>query len=40
MVNAFEEVYTIKKEKNIPMRIASFMAAIDRVSNAYNLREG
>ena len=40
MVNAFEEVYSIKKENKIPMRIASFMAAIDRVHGAYNLREG
>ena len=40
MVQAFEEVYSVKKEKDIPMRIASFMVAIDRVSNAYMLREG
>ena len=40
MVHAFDEVYSIKKEKNVPMRIASFMVAIDRVHSAYNLREG
>ena len=40
MVHAFNEVYSIKKEKNVPMRIASFMVAIDRVHSAYNLREG
>ena len=40
MVRAFEEVYAIKKEKNVPMRIASFMVSIDRVHSAYNLREG
>ena len=40
MVNAFDEVYTIKREKSVPMRIASFMVAIDRVHSAYNLREG
>ena len=40
MVNAFNEVYAVKKNKKIPMRIASFMVAIDRVSTAYALREG
>ena len=40
MVQAFNEVYELKKKKNIPMRIASFMSAIDRVAGAYNLREG
>ena len=40
MVHAFNEVYSIKKKKSVPMRIASFMVAIDRVHSAYNLREG
>ena len=40
MVEAFNEVYELKKSKNVPMRIASFMVAIDRVERAYNLREG
>ena len=40
MVNAFNEVYEVKKSKQVPMRIASFMVAIDRVQVAYNLREG
>ena len=40
MVNAFNEVYEIKKSRQVPMRIASFMVAIDRVHVAYNLREG
>ena len=40
MVNAFNEVYAIRESKKVPMRIASFMVAIDRVSTAYNLREG
>ena len=40
MVNAFKEVYEVKKSKQVPMRIASFMVAIDRVHVAYNLREG
>ena len=38
MVKAFNEVYTMKVEKNVPMRIASFMVAIDRVSRSYTLR--
>mgnify|MGYP006263100903 FL=1 len=40
MVAAFNEVYAVKQNKNVPMRIASFMVAIDRVSTAFNLREG
>ncbi len=40
MVAAFDEVFSVKQNKNVPMRIASFMVAIDRVSTAYNLREG
>ena len=40
MVSAFNEVFSIKETKKVPMRIASFMVAIDRVSTAYNLREG
>ena len=40
MVNAFNEVFSIRESKKVPMRIASFMVAIDRVSTAYNLREG
>ena len=38
MVKAFNEVYNVKVEKNVPMRIASFMVAIDRVSRSYTLR--
>ena len=40
MINAFNEVYEVKKSKQVPMRIASFMVAIDRVHVAYNLSEG
>ena len=40
MVHAFNEVFDMKKSKQVPMRIASFMVAIDRVHVAYNLREG
>jgi len=38
MVKAFNEVYEVKVEKKIPMRIASFMVAISRVSRSYSLR--
>jgi glutamate dehydrogenase (NAD(P)+) len=38
MVKAFDEVYAIKQEKNVPMRIASFMVVIDRVARSYELR--
>ena len=40
MINAFNEVYAVKIEKKVPMRIASFMVAIDRVQQSYTLREG
>ena len=40
MVRAFDEVYSVKVNKKIPMRIASFMVAIDRVYQSYMLREG
>ena len=40
MVRAFDEVYSMKKERGVAMRIASFMVSIDRVHSAYNLREG
>ena len=40
MVVAFDEVFELKEKKKVPMRIASFMVAIDRVHKAYNLREG
>ena len=40
MVEAYKCVYDMKVAKNTPMRIAAFMVAIDRVSNAYKLRVG
>ena len=40
MVQAFKEVHDVKVKQKVPMRIASFMVAIDRVSTAYALREG
>ena len=40
MVNAFNEVFELREKNNVPMRIASFMVAIDRVHKAYELRQG
>ena len=40
MVNAFNEVFELRENNNVPMRIASFMVAIDRVHKAYALRQG
>jgi glutamate dehydrogenase/leucine dehydrogenase len=40
MVNAFNEVFELREKNNVPMRIASFMVAIDRVHKAYALRQG
>ena len=40
MVNAFNEVFELREKNNVPMRIASFMVAIDRVHKAYALRLG
>ena len=39
MVAAFNEVYSVKQNKNVQC-VLPFMVAIDRVSTAYNLREG
>ena len=40
MVKAFNEVFELREKNNVPMRIASFMVAIDRVHKAYALRQG
>ena len=40
MVKAFNEVFELREKNNVPMRIASFMVAIDRVHKAYELRQG
>ena len=40
MVQAFKEVHDVKMKQKIPMRIASFMVAIDRVERSYSLRGG
>ena len=40
MVKAFNEVFELRQKNKVPMRIASFMVAIDRVHKAYELRLG
>jgi len=40
MVQAFKEVHDVKVKQKVPMRIASFMVAIDRVERSYKLRGG
>ena len=40
MVQAFKEVHDVKAKQKVPMRIASFMVAIDRVERSYTLRGG
>ncbi len=38
LVNTFEEVYNLSKEKNITLRIAAYMIAISRLARAIELR--
>jgi glutamate dehydrogenase (NAD(P)+) len=38
LVNAFEEVYNLSKEKHISLRIASYIIAISRLARAVELR--
>ncbi len=38
LVNAFEDVYYLSKEKNVSLRIASYMIAISRLAKAIELR--
>lgn len=40
MKDAFTNVYKISKEYNVPMRIAAYMVAIDKVSKTYKFRGG
>ncbi len=40
MKDAFTNVYNISKEYNVPMRIAAYMVAIDKVSKTYKFRGG
>ncbi len=38
LLEAFEHVYSLAEEKHIPLRIAAYMIAIDRISRAIRLR--
>jgi glutamate dehydrogenase (NAD(P)+) len=38
LVNTFEDVYNLSKEKNVSLRIASYMIAISRLAKAIELR--
>jgi glutamate dehydrogenase (NAD(P)+) len=40
MKDAFTNVYKVSKEYNVPMRIAAYMVAIDKVSKTYKYRGG
>ncbi|MEO5600158.1 MAG: Glu/Leu/Phe/Val dehydrogenase [Cyclobacteriaceae bacterium] len=40
MKDAFTNVYNTSKEYNVPMRIAAYMVAIDKVSKTYKFRGG
>jgi glutamate dehydrogenase (NAD(P)+) len=38
MIKSFDEVYGLAKEKNVTLRIAAYMVALDRVIKAYKIR--
>lgn len=38
MLEAFEEVYKIHKEKNLSLRTAAYIIAVSRVAKAIELR--
>jgi glutamate dehydrogenase/leucine dehydrogenase len=40
MKDAFTNVYRVSKEYNVPMRIAAYMVAIDKVAKTYKYRGG
>jgi glutamate dehydrogenase/leucine dehydrogenase len=40
MKDAFDRVYTTMKEYNVPMRIAAYIVAIDKVAKTYKFRGG
>jgi glutamate dehydrogenase (NAD(P)+) len=40
MKDAFTNVYRVSKEYNVPMRIAAYMVAIDKVAKTYKFRGG
>ena len=40
MLTAFNEVYALSQEKNVPLRMAAYMVAIKRITTAGKLRGG
>ena len=38
LIDAFEEVYSLSKERKVTLRIAAYMIAIKRLSKAIELR--
>ncbi|MFX1280219.1 MAG: Glu/Leu/Phe/Val dehydrogenase [Promethearchaeota archaeon] len=38
LIEAFEDVYKIFKERNIPLRTAAYILAVSRIAKAYDLR--
>ncbi|HEY0770243.1 MAG TPA: hypothetical protein VGD31_07895 [Sphingobacteriaceae bacterium] len=40
MKDAFINVYKTSKDYNVPMRIAAYMVAIDKVAKTYKYRGG
>ena len=40
MTDAFEKVYNTSKKHNVPMRIAAYIVAIDKVAQTYKFRGG
>ncbi|MFW9782587.1 MAG: Glu/Leu/Phe/Val dehydrogenase [Candidatus Heimdallarchaeota archaeon] len=38
MIEAFEDVYSIYKERSIPLRTAAYIIAVSRIAKAYELR--
>lgn len=40
MLKAFDEVYTVSEERNVPLRMAAYIVAIKRITTACKLRGG
>ncbi|MFX1375801.1 MAG: Glu/Leu/Phe/Val dehydrogenase [Promethearchaeota archaeon] len=38
LIEAFEDVYKVSKERNIPLRTAAYIIAVSRIAKAYDLR--
>ncbi|MFX0166100.1 MAG: glutamate dehydrogenase, partial [Candidatus Hodarchaeota archaeon] len=38
MIEAFEDVYKVYKERKIPLRTAAYIIAVSRIAKAFDLR--